>query len=91
MTVEVTSSDPSPTEGDQYTLTCTVSGLQSIPSATVTYQWFRSSVSVQGPTINNQLIFNPVDRNDNGTYTCRATILTDIVEEDTFTFVVSGK
>ena len=91
MTVEVTSSDASPTEGDQYTLTCTASGHESIPGATVTYQWSRDSGSVRGQTVDNRLIFNPVDRNDNGTYTCRVTVSNDIVEEATFTFVVSGK
>ncbi len=80
-----------PTEGSPYTLTCMVSGHQSL-MATETYQWSRSSGSLQGQA---NYTFNTIDRDDNGTYTCRVTINSpflnsDIVEQDSITFHVTG-
>ncbi len=58
-------------EGSPYTLTCTVSGHHM---ATVTYQWSRSSGNLERPTDGMNYTFNQIDRDDNGTYTCRVTI-----------------
>ena len=94
-TVTVTvSGSGTPTEGSPFTLTCTVSGHQSL-MATVTYQWSRSSGSLQGPTNGMTYTFNPIDRDDNGTYTCQVTISSpllnsDIAEQDSTTLLVSG-
>ena len=88
------------TEGDQYTLTCTVSGHQSL-MATVTYQWSRGSTILNSQTSSrytftaNRLIFNPVDREDSGTYTCRATVRSsllnsNITPQGSTSFTVTG-
>ena len=95
ITVSVSASSAFPLEGNQYALTCTVSGQESLTSSSVTFQWLRDSSTVQGPNTNNRLVFNPVDRFDNGTYTCRVTVSSsllnnDIVEEGETTFSVSG-
>lgn len=62
-------------------LTCTVSGhLELLP--TVLYQWFKEDLKIME---GSSLIFEPVDRNDTGNYTCIATInstlLFSVVEE----------
>ncbi len=61
----------------------------------VTYQWFGSSGSLQGPTDGMTYTFNPIDRDDNGTYTCRVTISspllnTNIVKQGLTTLQVTG-
>ena len=71
-----------PLEGNEYTLTCTVSGDQSLASYSVTYQWSRDSGTVQGQMIENRLVFNPVEPDDNGTYTCRATVSSSLLNGD---------
>ena len=87
-------SDPRPTEGIQYTLTCTVSGHERVMDMTVTYQWLKDSSIMQGQT-DSTLTFNPLNRDDGGAYTCRATISSslltdDIVEDGSTTFQVTG-
>ncbi len=77
----VTGPITTPTEGNEYTLTCTVSGHQSLMT-TVTYQWLKNSNILPSET-GGRLIFNPVDRYDNGTYTCRVTISSQILNNET--------
>ena len=94
ISVVVSGSPAAPTEGAQYTLTCTVSGHENL-MASVTYEWLNNSNIVQGQT-NNRFIFNPVDRYDNGTYTCRVIINSpllnsSIMRQGTTTLSVSGK
>ncbi len=84
-----------PTEDSSYTLICTVSGHQSLMNRTIMYQWSSDSNNLQGPTDQMTYTFNPVDRYDNGTYTCRVTISSpllnsNIVEEDSTPFQVTG-
>ena len=94
LTVTVSGSSACPLEGSQYTLTCTVSGHESLTSPSVTYQWLRGSSTVQGQS-NNGLVFNPVGPDDSGTYTCRATVSSsilncDITAQGSTTFSVTG-
>ncbi len=92
MVTVAVSGDGTLTEGSPYTLTCTVSGHQSL-MATVTYQW---SSSLQGQTDGMNYTFNPIDRDDNGTYTCQVTISSPllnsdiIVEQDSTKIQVTG-
>ena len=83
-----------PLEGREYTLTCTVSGHQSLTSPSVTYRWLNDSIILQSQT-GSSLVFSPVDHYDNGTYTCRATISSpllanNIVREDSTIITVEG-
>ena len=57
-----------PTENSRYILTCNVTVPQSLVMATMTYQWLNNSNTLQGQT-DSRLMFSPVDRYDNGTYT----------------------
>ncbi len=83
------------TEGSEYTLTCTVSGHQSLINRTIMYQWSRDPNNLQGLTDQMTYTFNSIDRYDNGTYTCRVTISSpllnsDIVVQNSTTFQVTG-
>ena len=94
-TIFITIESENATEGSQYTLICNVSGHESL-MATVTYQWCRDSSTIQGPDANNTLHFNEVDRDDSGTYTCRVTVSSmllnsNITAEESLKVTVIGK
>ena len=69
-----------PTESDQYTLTCTVSGHHQALMTTVTYQWFNNSSPLPNQ-MNSTYTFTP-DRYDNGTYTCKVNIISPLLNSD---------
>ena len=50
--------------------------------ATVTYQWFKNSNFITQSQTSNQYTFSPVDRYDNGTYTCQATVSSPLLNSD---------
>ena len=66
------SSSGQPTEGQDYVLTCNVSGIQSL-SASITYQWDKIGSSF-GNSTSQQLTFNQLMCSDGGQYRCTVTI-----------------
>ena len=60
-------------EGQQYMLTCNVSGTRFL-SAAITYQWDRVGDS-SGISTSQQLTFNPLRRSDGSQYRCTVTII----------------
>ena len=63
----VASGDGTPTAGQSYTLTCSVSG-----ASVTTYQWRKNGtmISETGPTLS----FSPLRLSDAGGYTCEVTV-----------------
>ena len=60
-------------EGSNYTLTCTVSGDESLAATNRTFQWERVDAiddMVQGTMADDTLTFNPLSRGDAGVYRC---------------------
>ena len=72
------SGDGTPTAGQSYTLTCSVSG-----ASVTTYQWRKDGSVLQGETT-EMLSFSPLRLSDAGQYTCEVTVnsmtLTDDVD-----------
>ena len=77
--VTVSSSGSNPTEGSEYSLTCNASLALTVMNASLTYQWLNNSTIMNGQT-SHILAFNPVDRYDNGTYTCKVTISSPLLK-----------
>ena len=64
----VASGDGTPTAGQSYTLTCSVSG-----ASVTTYQWRKDGSVIQGETT-EMLSFSPLRLSDAGQYTCGVTV-----------------
>ena len=77
--------------GEDYTLTCTVSGGET--TATTTYQWCRDNSPLSGET-SATLSFTPLRRttpSSNGQYVCEAMSCGRTVRSEGFTITVMGK
>ena len=88
--VIVTGSGATQNVGEDYTLTCTVSGGGT---TTTTYQWLRNGSPLTGET-SNTLSFTPIRQttpSSNGQYTCQATRSGRTVTSDSFTIAVTCK
>ena len=80
--VTVTGSGATQNAGEDYTLTCTVSGGGN---RTTAYQWLRNGSPLTGET-SETLSFTPLRQTRNGTYTCEVmkanrTVSSDITIE----------
>ncbi len=79
--------------GESYTLTCTVTGAESL-NPTITYEWTRGGTSVGSDSI---LIFNPLTLSSSGQYVCTVTVTSDLLtttltdSSDTFEVTIKGK
>ena len=77
--------------GEDYTLTCTVSGGET--TATTTYQWLRDNSPLSGET-SATLSFTPLRQttpSSNGQYVCEAMRSGRTVRSDSFAIDVTGK
>ena len=77
--------------GEDYTLTCTVSGGET--TATTTYQWLRNNFPLSGET-SATLSFTPLRQttpSSNGQYVCEAMGSGRTVRSDSFVMDVTGK
>ena len=66
--VSINGSDSALTAGENYILTCQVTGGTMTP----TYQWFRNGSPLTGQT-SDTLSFSPLREIDSGVYTCEGT------------------
>ena len=76
--------------GEDYTLTCTVSGGET--TATTTYQWLRDNSPLSGET-SATLSFTPLRQttlSSNGEYVCEAMRNGSMVTSDSVTIDVTG-
>ena len=68
-----------PTVGESYSLTCTVTGAgRLIP--TITYQWFKNNTVVSGET-QSTLSFSSLSLSDAGQYRCRVTVSSTLLSQ----------
>ena len=61
-----------PTVGESYSLTCTVTGADRL-NPTISYQWFKDNTVVSGET-QSTLSFSSLSLSDAGQYRCRVTV-----------------
>ena len=61
-----------PTVGESYSLTCTVTGADRL-NPTITYQWFKDNTMVSGET-QSTLSFSSLSLSDAGQYRCDVTV-----------------
>ena len=77
--------------GEDYKLTCTVSGGET--NATITYQWLRDNLPLSGET-SATLSFTPLRQtvlSSNGQYVCEAMRSGRTVRSDSITIDVTGR
>ena len=67
-----------PMAGSMYSLTCNVTGAETLSGVNKTYQWFKDGVLVSGQTMET-LSFNPLSFSDAGRYTCQATVTSSLL------------
>ena len=87
----VTGSGTTQNAGDDYTLTCTVSGGET--TATTTYQWRRDNSPLSGET-SATLSFTPLRQttpSSNGQYVCEAMRSGRTLRSEGFTIDVTGR
>ncbi len=71
----VITSTGNPTEGQNYSLSCTINGIESLNVSKIKYQW-NKDVS-NSSTLN----FTPLTLNDYGTHTCTVTVTSPLLNE----------
>ena len=87
--VSVTSTSATQHVGEDYTLTCTVSG--GVTTATTTYQWrLQDDLPLFGET-SATLSFTPLGQTSNGQYVCEAMRSGRTVRSDGFNVSVTGE
>ena len=85
--VTVSSSSLTQHAGEDYTLTCTVSGGET--TATTTYQWLRNYTPLSSET-SATLSFTPLMQNNSGQYVCETIRNGRTVGSEGFTVDVAG-
>ncbi len=74
----VVSSSGNPIEGQNYSLTCAINGVESLTNVIKTeYQWHKDENISSSPTLN----FTPLTLNDSGTYTCTVNITSPLLND----------
>ena len=78
------SDDGTPTVGQSYSLTCSVSG-----ASVTTYQWRKDGSVLQGETTEIRLSFSPLRLSDAGQYTCEVTVNSMTLTDDVDVVIMS--
>ena len=73
VSVQITDDGYPPTAGEDYQLTCSVSGAESL-NPTVTYQWTKNSDGQTQVGTSSTLSFTPLRLSDAASYVCTITI-----------------
>ena len=82
VSVQVTESGATPTAGEVYLLTCSVSGAGNL-NPTTTYRWIRNSGSGQTQVgTSSTLSFTPLRLSDAASYVCEVTISSSYLTGD---------
>ena len=68
-----------PTVGESYSLTCTVTGADRL-NPTITYQWFKDNTVVSGET-QSTLSFSSLSLSDAGQYRCDVTVSSTLLSQ----------
>ena len=83
VSVQVTDSGATPTAGDYYQLTCSVSGDENLNHTTTTYRWTKNSGSGQLQVgASSTLSFTPLRLSDAASYVCEVIISSSYLTRD---------
>ena len=83
MSVQISDSGATPTAGESYQLTCSVTGAENL-NPTITYRWTRNSGSgqTQVGAYSSTLSFTPLRLADAASYVCEVTISSNYLTGD---------
>ena len=86
VSVQISDGGATPTAGENYQLTCSVSGANNL-NPTITYRWSRNSGSGQTSlgTDSNILSFTPLQLSEAATYVCEVTINSNYLTQNIIT------
>ena len=70
-----------PTVGENYSLTCTVTGADRL-NPTITYRWFKNTALVSGER-QTRFLFPSLSLSDAGQYRCRVTVSSTLLSQST--------
>ena len=84
VSVQVSGSGVTPTAGEDYQLTCSVSGDENLNPTNTTYRWTKNSGSSQTQvgTNSSTLSFTPFRLSDAASYVCEVTIRSSYLASD---------
>ena len=90
MSVQISDSGDTPIAGEDYQLTCSVSGAENL-NPTTTYRWTRNSGSgqTQVGANSNTLSFTPLRLTDAASYVCEVTISSSYITGDTVAMAIN--
>ena len=77
--ISAMASGGTPTVGESYSLTCTVTGADQL-NATITYKWFKNNTMVSGET-QSTLSFSSLSLSDAGQYRCDVTVNSTLLSQ----------
>ena len=80
MSVQISDGGAAPTAGEDYQLTCSVSGAENL-NPTVTYQWTKNNGTQVGTTLNT-LSFTPLRLSNTASYSCSVTTSSSYLSGD---------
>ena len=80
ISVQITASE-TPMLGQSYSLTCDVTGTETLNSS-ITYQWTKNNGTQTQVGTDRVLSFSPLRLSDAGRYTCRATVSSPYLNND---------
>ena len=84
--VQISNDGAYPIEGQNYTLTCCVSGTENVSFIVKSYQWTKNNGTLtEMQTVSNSAIqsFSPLVESDVGQYTCQITINSSLLTDGT--------
>ena len=83
VSVQISDSGATPAAGENYQLTCSISGTGNL-NPTISYQWIKNSGSgqTQVGTSLSTLSFTPMRLSDAASYVCKVTITSSYLSED---------
>ena len=84
VSVQITDGGDTPTAGENYQLTCSVSGAENL-NPTVTYQWIKNSGGQAQVGTLSTLSFTPLRLSDAASYVCTITISSSYLTGDIVT------
>ena len=92
MSVQVKGGGAAPTAGEDYQLTCSISGVGNL-SPTTTYRWTKNSGSgqTQVETNSNTLSFTPLRLSDAASYICEIIVSSNYLSGDIMAVSVNSQ
>ena len=91
ISVQISDGGATPTAGQNYTLTCSVSRVENF-NPIIAYQWTKNNgTEIQVGTNSNTLSFSPLKLSDAGQYMCQVTVDSDMYGAIEYVHIESEK